>query len=67
LESADVAIVVTEWEEFKKLTPSDFKSWMRQPILIDARRIYDPATYGTDLRYSAIGLGRIPKRKGSTI
>lgn len=58
LEGADVAIVVTEWEEFRKLTPEDFKGWMRNPVLIDARRIYDPATYGLDLRYSAVGLGR---------
>jgi len=59
LANADAAIVVTEWKEFKKLTPTEFKERMRQPVLIDARRIYAPATYGLDLTYSAIGLGEV--------
>ena len=58
LESADAAVVVTEWEEFKNLTPSDFKESMRHPILIDARRIYDPAAYAVGLTYCAVGLGK---------
>jgi len=58
LKNADAALIVTEWEEFNKLTPTDFKQLMKYPIVIDARRIYDPATYRSDTAYTAIGLGR---------
>ena len=57
LKNADAAILVTEWEEFKKLTPEDFTKNMKQPILVDGRRIYDPETYGEKLKFAAIGLG----------
>jgi UDPglucose 6-dehydrogenase len=58
VEGADAALVVTEWEEFRKIAPSDLKERMRQPHLIDGRRIYDPETYGSKLVYSAVGLGK---------
>ena len=57
LEGVDAAIIVTEWDEFRKLTPTDFKRWMQRPILIDARRIYDPATFRPEMTYAAVGLG----------
>ena len=57
LKNADCAILVTEWEEFKKLGPEDFIRNMRKPILIDGRRIYDPGKFSKKLRYIAVGLG----------
>ena len=57
LKNADCAILVTEWEEFKKLKPEDFTQNMRKPILIDGRRIYNPEKFSKKLRYMAIGLG----------
>jgi UDPglucose 6-dehydrogenase len=57
LRNADCAVLVTEWEEFKKLKPEDFARNMRKPILIDGRRIYDPERFSKQLRYVAIGLG----------
>ena len=57
LKNADCAIIVTEWEEFKKLKPKDFIQNMRNPILIDGRRFYNPEEY-KKLRYIAIGLGK---------
>jgi UDPglucose 6-dehydrogenase len=57
LKDADCCILVTEWDEFKKLMPKDFTQNMRQPILIDGRRIYDPEEYSKELRFTAIGLG----------
>ena len=57
LKNADCAILVTEWEEFKKLEPEDFTKNMRKPILIDGRRIYNPEKFSKKLRYIAIGLG----------
>jgi UDPglucose 6-dehydrogenase len=58
LKNADCAIVVTEWEEFKKLSPEDFCINMRHPILIDGRRIYCPEVYSEKLKFTAIGLGK---------
>ena len=57
LKNADAAILVTEWEEFKKLTPGNFLKQMKQPILIDGRRIYSPQIFGEKLKFRAIGLG----------
>ena len=57
INNADCCILITEWEEFKKLTPEDFSQNMRQPILIDGRRIYNPQNFGKKLEFAAIGLG----------
>jgi UDPglucose 6-dehydrogenase len=57
LKNADCAILVTEWEEFRKLKPEDFTQNMRKSILIDGRRIYNPEKFSKKLRYIAIGLG----------
>ncbi len=57
IRGADCAIVVTEWDEFKELTPKDFVSTMRTPLVIDGRRIYDPNVFSSALRFRAIGLG----------
>jgi len=58
IKDADCAIVVTEWREFQELTPEDFAENMRQPILIDGRRIYSPEKYSKKLKFAAIGLGK---------
>lgn len=55
---ADACIVVTEWDEFKKLTPHDFTKNMRKPILIDGRRIYNPEAFKTTIHFVALGLGK---------
>ncbi len=57
LKAADAAILVTEWPEFKALTPKDFLQQMRQPVLIDGRRIYDPKVFNPKMKFTAIGLG----------
>jgi len=58
LKNADCCILVTEWEEFKKLTPDDFVKNMKQPVLIDGRRIYDPEEFRKKINFTAIGLGQ---------
>jgi UDPglucose 6-dehydrogenase len=57
LKNSDCCILVTEWDEFRKLTPEDFLQNMRQSILIDGRRIYDPKVFSQKLKFAAIGLG----------
>lgn len=58
LKNTDCCIVVTEWEEFRKLAPEDFVENMRHPILVDGRRIYNPEEFGRKLKFAAIGLGK---------
>jgi UDPglucose 6-dehydrogenase len=58
LKKADCCILVTEWEEFKKLKPEDFTKNMKQPLLIDGRRIYNPEEFNKKMKFTAIGLGR---------
>jgi UDPglucose 6-dehydrogenase len=58
LEKAHCCILVTEWDEFKKLKPEDFTKHMHQPVLIDGRRIYNPEDFSQKLKFRAIGLGQ---------
>jgi len=55
---ADCCIVVTEWDEFKQLKPHDFANYMKGPVVIDGRRIFDPEEYGRKLEFTAIGRGQ---------
>jgi UDPglucose 6-dehydrogenase len=57
LKNADCCILVTEWDEFKKLTPKDFKRNMRNPILIDGRRIFNSQEFSQEVKFAAVGLG----------
>lgn len=57
LRNADCCLVVTEWEEFRKIKPDRFIKLMRHAVLIDGRKIYDPKLYSEKLKLRAIGLG----------
>ncbi len=58
LQKADCCILVTEWPEFKTLTPQNFIKNMKQPVLIDGRRIYDPQVFSKKMKFIALGLGQ---------
>lgn len=59
LKGADYAIICTEWDEFKKLDPNDFKLLMNKPVLFDGRRIFDPKTFiKAGVTYYGIGHGK---------
>ena len=58
LKNADCCILVTEWDDFKKLKPENFIKNMKEPILIDGRRIYDPEEFRSKMKFEAIGLGQ---------
>ncbi len=49
---ADVAVLVTRWEEFRRL-PTALRSTGRSPLLVDARRMLDKTAYE---RYEGIGV-----------
>ena len=56
LDGADGAIVVTEWNEFRALTPQLFAALMTGNILVDLRNIYEPEQMkAVGLNYRSIG------------
>jgi UDPglucose 6-dehydrogenase len=59
LRGSECAIVVTEWEEFRRLRPEDFLRLMKEPVVVDGRRIYDAELFSSRLRFAAVGLGRV--------
>jgi len=55
---ADAVIIVTEWNEFKQLDLAQLKQTMKQPVMIDARNIYEPAMVkALGFTYRAMGRG----------
>ncbi len=42
LSGADLAVVQTEWEEYRSLEPGRFLRLMATPVVVDARRALDP-------------------------
>jgi UDPglucose 6-dehydrogenase len=61
IKNADCCLIVTEWDEFKKLGPEDFVENMKQPIIIDGRRIYNPNMFEQKLNFMTIGVGHRSK------
>ncbi len=56
LEGADAAVLVTEWNEFRAISPSAFAEAMRGRTVIDLRNVYDPAAMSAGgLAYHCIG------------
>ena len=53
---ADAVVMVTEWNEFRALTPERYLAAMKGRVMVDLRNIYAPEEM-TDagLRYSSIG------------
>jgi UDPglucose 6-dehydrogenase len=56
---ADVLVVATEWPEYRDLDWAAIRARLRQPIVIDGRRLLDgQAVQAAGLRYEAVGRGR---------
>ncbi|MFX0030884.1 MAG: UDP-glucose dehydrogenase family protein [Candidatus Hermodarchaeota archaeon] len=55
LKNSECVLLVTEWDEFKDLTPEDFKKHMKTPNLVDGRRIYDYDKFNKNISFRAIG------------
>jgi UDPglucose 6-dehydrogenase len=56
LKDADICIIQSDWKEFKDLTPSDFKALMKDPVILDGRRTYDPEKFIEEgITYYGIG------------
>ncbi|MCP8307296.1 MAG: UDP-glucose/GDP-mannose dehydrogenase family protein [archaeon] len=57
IKDADCCIIVTEWDSYKQLKPKDFIRYMKEPAIVDGRRVYDPKEFLDQVRYVAVGLG----------
>jgi UDPglucose 6-dehydrogenase len=56
-EGSDILVIVTEWEEFRKLDLKRLKLLLKQPILIDGRNLFEPALM-RELGFIYRGVGR---------
>jgi UDPglucose 6-dehydrogenase len=53
---ADAAVIVTEWDELKKLATKEVRDSMARPLIIDGRNLLDPAeTRAAGFAYEGIG------------
>lgn len=58
LKNADGALVMTAWDDYRKITPEFFKKIMKSPIVIDGRRIYEKNKFlSAGITYKGVGLG----------
>ncbi|MHA1473434.1 MAG: UDP binding domain-containing protein, partial [Promethearchaeota archaeon] len=55
LQNSECALLITEWDDFKTLTPEDYKKHMKTPNLVDGRRLYDYEKFNSLLPFKAIG------------
>ena len=56
-EDADALVVLTEWDELRRLDFAKVRSLMAQPNIVDARNLLDPMAL-TNLGFAYEGLGR---------
>jgi UDPglucose 6-dehydrogenase len=56
IRGSELSILVTEWKKLGELKPQDFKRLMKQPALVDGRRLFDPSQLA-GLKFAAVGLG----------
>jgi UDPglucose 6-dehydrogenase len=56
VEGADALVVVTEWNEFRAISPQRLVEIMRGRVVVDLRNVFDPAAMlAAGLDYSSIG------------
>ncbi len=56
-DGADAVILMTEWNQYRALDLAKIKKIMRDPVFIDLRNVYDPATM-KELGFRYTGVGR---------
>ena len=53
---ADALVLLTEWNEFRALSPERLRSAMRGGVLLDLRNVYDPeAMRAAGFQYRSVG------------
>jgi UDPglucose 6-dehydrogenase len=55
-EGADALVIVTEWNQFRMLDLERVAKLLRQPVIVDLRNVYEPATLRRQgFRYTSVG------------
>src|SRR6056300_1585426 len=57
LNGTAAAVIVTEWNEFRALTPAQFAAAMRGRVLVDLRNVYEPGAM-QDAGFTYLSIGR---------
>jgi UDPglucose 6-dehydrogenase len=53
---SDVLVIATEWNQFRNLDWGRMKATMRQPVVVDLRNVYEPASMKElGFRYTSVG------------
>jgi len=68
LKGADVALILTEWNEIKELDINAFKEYMKLPIIFDGRNCYDPQVVEKyHIEYHSMGRPSIKNKEVVTV
>lgn len=60
LRDVEALILLTEWDEFRKIKPKDMYQAMKLPVVVDGRNLFDPyVMIDNGFRYFPIGKGEI--------
>jgi UDPglucose 6-dehydrogenase len=55
-EGAEALVLATEWNQFRSLDLDRLQRLLRQPVVVDLRNVYDPATMrARGFRYTGVG------------
>ena len=58
-EDAHVLVIMTEWNEFRRLDLERIRDLMAEPSVVDCRNVYDPEDFEPlGFRYEGVGRGR---------
>ncbi|AND42256.1 UDP-glucose dehydrogenase family protein [Cytobacillus oceanisediminis] len=64
LADADIAFIMTDWEEIVELKPSNYSQLMKNPVVFDGRNVYDlEQVRSSDIEYHSIGRASILNSK----
>lgn len=56
LKDSNFAVIQSDWQEIKDIKPIEFKKLLKNPVIIDGRRTYDPAEMiSKGVKYYGIG------------
>ena len=58
LDGADALVIITEWNEFRAISPERLAAVLRDKVVVDLRNVYDPlAMEQAGLQYFGVGRG----------
>jgi UDPglucose 6-dehydrogenase len=58
---ADLAVIITEWNQFRALDLARVKGLLKQPVMVDFRNIYRPVDVAAaGIEYHSLGQIYVP-------